>query len=192
MKRLLLVAVTLAMLAGLSTAAMALSWQTAPILGTAVVDTGDLVVTTGPIPITIPHYNMPGDPLQGVGSPSMTEFWADPVTGLATVATGSGVWLDPALYTVNTWFADSLGVHQGDWTETAVWDDTFIMNYNDGAPFAIGNWTYHEDWTQGGVTITSNTPFTVKAVPEPMSIMSLMLGIMGLGSVAGFRKLRRN
>ena len=34
----------------------------------------------------------------------------------------------------------------------------------------------------------SNLNVSTAAVPEPMSIM---LGIMGLGSIAGFRKLRR-
>lgn len=31
-----------------------------------------------------------------------------------------------------------------------------------------------------------------QCVPEPMSIMSLMFGIIGLGSVAGFKKLRKS
>jgi len=75
------------------------SWQTTPILGTGASDvTGDVVVITGPTPLTpggdfyydvdgnivlgptIPHYSIMGDPLYQVGSPSMTKFWINPDT----------------------------------------------------------------------------------------------------------------
>ena len=111
-------------LLGMNTVAYALSWQTAPIMGySASSVTGDLVVITGPTPIdangdyyydvdnnlvlgpTIPHYNLAGDPLEGVGDPSLTElyfdpyeynasgdYWYDPDT---TIYAGSGVYLTP-------------------------------------------------------------------------------------------------
>ena len=57
--RVLLFAVTCLALAFSATAfADPFDWQTRPILGTDVTYTGDVVVNTGPIPITIPHYSM--------------------------------------------------------------------------------------------------------------------------------------
>lgn len=186
MKKLLLVAVALAMLAGLSTAAAALSWQTAPVLGTYAFWDGDVRVTTVSGEIFIPYND---DPSYVQGS-SMSVFWADPLTGTATVATGSGAYVDPTEdWTVLNYWVDPLGVHQWDWTDTGSGED-FVMAYDTGELCGVGNWTYHEEWSQAGVaTITSDTPFRVNAaVPEPMSVL---LGIMGLSSIAGFRKLRR-
>ena len=89
--RVLLFAVTCLALAFSATAfADPFDWQTRPILGTDVTYTGDVVVNTGPIPITIPHYSMLGDPLYHVGSPSMTVFAVG-----QSVATGSGMWVNP-------------------------------------------------------------------------------------------------
>ena len=65
------------------------------------------------------------------------------------------------------------------WVNSSVYNSTYVAFFG----------------PQIGMSGTSETTFTVSkiglntaAVPEPMSIM---LGIMGLGSVAGFKRLRR-
>jgi len=50
------------------------------------------------------------------------------------------------------------------------------------------NWSYDNVTPALRTTQFGNTQGKLEAVPEPMSVM---LGIMGLGSVAGFMKLRR-
>jgi hypothetical protein len=233
MKRLLLVAVALAMLAGLSTAAQALSFQTEPILGTDYSSiTGDVVMITGPTPIdpgtglpyrdvdnnivlgpTIPHYSISGDPLEGVGSPSMTVFGIYPFTvgtggnlghmvDLNTfVYSGSGVNLDPCTvsYTgVYTFNPGGTGTY--DVVAAAANGVSFLDEYDNWESFIMlntgvgqfwledaGLWRYTETWWTDATSITKVRDFELKVVPEPMSIM---LGIMGLASVAGFRRLR--
>jgi len=224
MKRLLVSAVMLTGLVALSTAGLALSWQTEPIMGTGVTSiTGDVVVITGPAPTkpdgsfyydvdgnkvlgpTIPHYSIPGDPLYQVGSPSMTEFWINPnvfenghwTDKTARIAHGSGINVTQG--TVYTWTADwyFLGTPGNDpyhVTDTAAYTATesFVMlqgSLVDLWAEDVGKWRYTETWTDGTNTICSVRDFDVKAVPEPMSIF---LGIMGLGSVAGFRRLRKS
>ena len=123
------------LLAGLSTAAMALSWQTEPIMGTGYSNvTGDVVMITGPTPTqegggfyydvdenivlgpTIPHYSIPDDPLYGVGSPSMTEFTYNP-----------NVWNDPYWYDPNVWVYSGSGVYG-----TGVAHYTGVYTFNPG------------------------------------------------------------
>lgn len=104
-KRSILLSSVLAILVifGITSTVHALSWQTAPIMGHArSTDTGDTVIVTGDTPTyfdingeeqyykdvdgnivlgpTIPHYSMVGDPLYGVGDPSITDFYIDPDT----------------------------------------------------------------------------------------------------------------
>lgn len=54
----------------------------------------------------------------------------------------------------------------------------------------LGTYNWRYDFDNAGLPIKqhSNAQGQLSAVPEPMSIM---LGIMGLGSLAGFRKLQR-
>jgi len=54
----------------------------------------------------------------------------------------------------------------------------------------LGTYNWRYDFNANGLPVKqhSNAQGELNAVPEPMSIL---LGIMGLGSVAGFRKLRR-
>ena len=221
-------ALLLAVVCG-SLASADLSWQTQPILGTDAQFTGDVVVITGPQPLdgygnpyyawpggpevlgpTIPHYNLPGDPLYGVGSPSMTVFsinpnqwigghWTDPDS---EIATGSGVYLTPGnLYHWKQEFT-YLGSRQPSYS--IVYEDDyfadpaeggFVMLFGDDALVDlwvedIGLWNYTETWTERSNTASPSaflqysTDFTVVPVPG-----TFLLGFLGLGA-AGL-KLRQ-
>ena len=118
---------------GLAQAQANLSWQTEPILGYDWSNaTGDVVMITGPTPITpsgdfyydvdgnkvlgptIPHYSIPGDPLYGVGSPSVSTFYYNP-----NVWDGSSHWYDP-----NAWVYSGSGVNL-DAAKTYTYEGTF-------------------------------------------------------------------
>ena len=111
MKKLLtiLAAVMLVTMMGLGSAQAHFLWQTEPILGHSVTYTGDVVVGTDNGYVTIPHVNLPDDPLNGVGLPGVTQFYFNPdtFTGghwtdmVTQVAMGSGVYLNTD--TTYTW-----------------------------------------------------------------------------------------
>jgi hypothetical protein len=201
------------------------NWQTQPILGTSASDvTGDVVVITGPTPVkpgggfyydvdgnvvlgpTIPHYSTVGDPLFGIGSPSMTQFvinptvwsgthWYDPTV---SVYSGSGVYLDPLAtyhYTGTYSFLGTPGNPAYDLlvAENASFseDSGFIMLITGVGDFwleDVGSWKYTETWMDNATlqSITSIRPFEVVAVPVPGAVL---LGLLGL-SAAGV-KLRK-
>jgi hypothetical protein len=119
MKKCMTVCLVVAMALVVGTASADFSWQTQPIMGTDYSNaTGDVVMITGPTPTdgsgnnyldvdgdvvlgpTIPHYSTVGDPLFGVGSPSMTKFYFDPDT-----FTG-GHWTDE-----DTWIYSGSGIN---------------------------------------------------------------------------------
>jgi hypothetical protein len=185
-----------------------LTWQTTPILGTDYLYTGDVIMNTGSIPITIPHYSMVGDPLFGVGDPSMTVF------GLGqSVATGSGVYTDTGTYDIYGVFRQLTGgtrtttyhdVYQGD----AGNDGGFILEVfsefgalgeapESGLPLNafteadLGLWSYTETWTNQADrldTITATNPFEV-ATPEPGTMLLLGAALLGLAACRYSRKL---
>jgi len=57
-----------------------------------------------------------------------------------------------------------------------------------GSPFGPGDATYAFEWSSSGGSYFVSKDKLITAVPEPMS---MLLGLMGLGSVAGFVRLRR-
>src|SRR5659263_214273 len=69
------------------------SWQTTPILGTSTGYDGNVLVYTDSGVATIPHVSIPGDPLNGIGLPSMTLFHVG-----QTVDAGSGIYYGCLLY----------------------------------------------------------------------------------------------
>ena len=85
----------------------------------------------------------------------------------------------------------------GSWTDpnSAAHTDPVDMPFDATALAKLNAWSTDSDWAigfdpdchynNGGITLTFTTGPTI---PEPMS---LMLGIMGLGSVAGLRRLRK-
>jgi hypothetical protein len=169
-----------------------LNWQTEPILGYDSYYTGDVVIVTGPTPITIPHYSMPGDPLQGVGDPSMTVFNIG-----QEVHTGSGINVDAGHpYTVTGVFTgpggrivttgpiNFIGPADGFWM-------TWLGSVGDGSDGLglpaltsadVGLWTYTEKVT-GTVGIEYTREFTV--VPAPAAIG---LGLIGLALVGWLKR----
>ena len=176
-----------------------LAWQTAPVLGTAYSYTGDVVITTTTGAITIPHYSLPGDPLNGVGGPSMTLFG-----GGQSVVTGSGVWVVPGVtYDITGVFQQiSGGSRTVTYGETYTGNAEFIMEafFNSdyltaGSPMSnlltsadIGKWTYTETWTAGSNSITATNAFTV--IPEPGTMLLLGAALLGLGAARRYsRKL---
>lgn len=196
--RILGVMILLTLFASFASAAPILNWQTEPILGTFAYYDGNVVVDTGPTPITIPHYSIVGDPLYGVGDPSMTTFYSDG-SQQVIVATGSGVWVQPGssyhyvgMFSLLGPGAYSFIPDEADYLATA---DGFVMNYvfsNNGSyaskSLEIGHWTYTETWTgiesDVAVRISSERPFEVTAVPEPGSMMLLGSGLIGLVGAA--------
>jgi hypothetical protein len=208
MKKIMAVCLVATMVLAVGTANAGVSWQTKPILGTDRSNaTGDLVMITGPTPTTsgggfyydvdgnvvlgptIPHYSIAGDPLFGVGSPSMTEFsW----TG--KVANGSGINLDETK--IYDWSAvyTNLGTGYQDSSTGVVEGESFIMLmgylWGEGtlSPTLLvsdcGLWNYTETWTErGGDTLRSSTDFSV--VPAPGAIL---LASMGMGLVNWMRQ----
>ena len=224
MKKLITICAVVTIILAVSGAAQAsLSWQTTPILGTDVSSaTGDVVVITGPQPLdgsgnpyhdvdnnvvlgpTIPHYSMVGDPLYGVGSPSMTEFVINPDTY------EGGHWVDKVTKIA---FGSGINVEQGhDYTFTETWNflesgseytvgpftgnyaagtNEFVMLHNDNGLSElwledIGSWSYTQTWTDDGTTafITDTSFFEV--VPEPATI-----GLLSFGALSLFRRKRK-
>lgn len=217
----------LVLVVGLSSAGLALSFQTTPILGTGASSvTGDLVMITGPTPTTpngdfyydvdgnvvlgptIPHYSMVGDPLYGVGSPSMTTFWINPNqligghwTDTATkILSGSGVYTDavPVSYR-GIWSFLGNGPN-APYSLTAASADgvtfpsDFIMLQNGLENMWLedaGDWTYTEKWwhtSDPNTSISYTANFRVVAVPEPVFFQfGALMGLSGLGVF----KLRR-
>jgi hypothetical protein len=207
-----------------------LSWQTMPILGTSVSNaTGDVVVITGPTPTkpdgsfytdvdgnivlgpTIPHYSIVGDPLFGVGSPSMTQFYYNPnvccdssghlYDPLVGVYSGSGINLDPLLtyhYKGVYTFTGTPGNPSYDIVAAenyAFGGYSFIMLMTGVSGFwpeDAGLWTYTETWQENvagaqGDTIRATREFTVTAVPEPATLSLLGIGV----AIIGVSRLRR-
>jgi hypothetical protein len=207
-----------------STAMANLSWQTTPILGTGLSDvTGDVVVITGPTPTgnpdsldgfyydedgnlvlgpTIPHYSIEGDPLFGIGSPSMELFvinpntwegghWVDKVT---QIHAGSGINVDPGhtydWTRVWTYLGPGGSYSMTNGTEyyaptQAEGGDGFVMLKGyiyDLWLEDIGQWQLTETWTDQaggeGSFISSTNYFTV--IPEPATICMLGLGALSL------------
>ena len=110
---------------------------------------------------------------------------------------GSGVWvtdLSSTALSVRSWDGN-VDLGGGDYGDFVAMDPSI-----DGTPFAtlVSDWSDatiiwagpQAGWGGDGHIKVSTDRLTLNtaAVPEPMSIM---LGIMGLGSIAGFRKLRR-
>ena len=204
MKKLLtiLAAGMLITMMGLGSAQADFTWQTQPILGHSVSDaTGDVVVTTDAGQVTIPHVNLPGDLLYGVGLPGVSQFYFNPDTftgghwtdTVTTVAMGSGVYLNAGTtYTwTSTWsFLGTPGNSAYNLTDTGIYDQgqTYVMLMSYINNFWLedaGNWQYTQGWTDnasGGLSITS-TPvdFTLTAVPLPPTALLLAPGLLGLG-----------
>jgi len=228
MKRWLAVVLLLGFAVLLSgTAYAAPSWQTEPILGygsSAV--TGDVVVITGPQPVdgggnayhdvdgnvvmgpTIPHYSIVGDPLFGIGAPSVTRF--DPNSPLVTLGgaefhwwpdgpgleinSGSGIYLD-AGHTYH--WKQVFGAPSG---AEVVWEDNFtdggdgfVMLYGAGvktSQIEAGAWSYSESWTDlaTGAAISAERQFSV--IPEPASLIVWSL-IGGVGAAGAWLRRRR-
>ncbi len=224
MKRLAKVLMLLALGAVICLPGMAkasVSWQTEPIMGYSASNvTGDVVVITGPTPTqpgggfyydvdgnkvlgpTIPHYSISGDPLEGVGSPSVTQFYYNPNT-----LTG-GHWTDTV---TKIWSGSGINLEASHtYTWTSKW--SFLgtpgnlpyvlggspITYNGGAAFIMtmpslfdlwledaGNWQYTQTWTDNADSafITSTRDFTL-VVPIPGTVLLLgsgLLGLVGLG-----------
>lgn len=92
--RKLAVLVALVLLAAtLPAGAGSVSWQTEPILGYSYVSNGDVLIQTDNGWVTIPHYSISGDPLEGVGGPGVSTFWINPI-----VWDGSAHFYDPAVW----------------------------------------------------------------------------------------------
>ena len=178
-----------------STALADLSWQTTPILGTStyifdntLLGCSDVIVVTGAVPVSIPHYSIAGDPLFGIGSPSMTEF-----TIGQTIDAGSGInVVDGDTY---RWSVVYTGPGR-----TITWEDNyfadsgenFVMNYLDPVSTLttadLGKWNYTETWTDISMmtgmffaappSISYSVDFLV--IPEPATICMLGFGALSL------------
>jgi hypothetical protein len=215
-KALILAVAFLCMAFATTALAGTLSWFPTPILGTSVYYDGDVVVNTGPVPYAIPDDN-PGysggydSDYNPFPSPSMTLFFVG-----QSVATGSGVWVDPgATYDIVGVFLQLSGPQRtttyGE-EYTATTDPccagyvmeafTSVGNLSmltiSGDPLIglssadIGNWTYTETWTNQAAssdTITSTDNFTVAATPEPGTMLLLGAALLGLAALRHSRKL---
>jgi hypothetical protein len=223
MKKCMTVCLVVVMALVVGTASADFSFQTDPILGTGYSNvTGNVVMITGPTPTdgggnnyydvdgnvvlgpTIPHYSEVGDPLFGVGSPSMTKFYIDPDTfvgGYWTdmdtwIYSGSGVYLNPGQTYHYTGVYSYLGSLQPQYSITAAENLSFsgdvgfiMLNTGIGQLWDIdaGQWKYVETWTENGTgaSISSTKYFEVVPVPVPGAIL---LASMGMGLVGWLRQ----
>lgn len=195
-----------------SSSADALRWQTAPVLGTSVdAATGNVVVQTTLGVITIPSVEIGDPPDTGV---SMTDFWTNPVLAgghyydpNAFVASGSGIYLDPAAtytYTASWSFFGNGYTSPYNYTDTNTSFSEasgFIMlmsGFGGGLPapvMDVGRWNYTETWTDNnpnnGGYITASRDFVVHdlaAVPLPASVGVGFSMLAGFGAMFAFRK----
>ncbi len=150
--------------------------------------TGTLDLTPGSQVLKINTLQWTIDYTYG-GSP---EPWPDMFFGIdaprdIAIGTGTGSLGQTGLLRSN-WENDYLTFYNGATTTVFVQGykiDITPLGFAEtgGSDFSGGN-----PWAQPSINVMARFDVSEAQVPEPMSIM---LGIMGLGSVAGFRRLRR-
>ena len=172
-------------------AALTLSWQTMPVLGTSTYYDGNVVVVTDTGLVIIPADDPPGDVTTGA---SMSVFAVG-----QTVDAGSGVYYSvegteyrwTVTYAGPTRTVIDTDLYPGDSGEG------FVMNYLDPVSTLtnadVGAWAYTETWVNTGDPtdfISYSAPFTVAgAVPEPSTIIVWgLLGVVATGFGAWRRK----